>query len=764
MKKALKGIMLLLAFVAALGFAACTKKEPEKEPVVITLSKTSVSLVEGNKETITATTSDSSTVTWSTADASIATVAAGEITAVAAGSTTITATSGEVSATVAVTVTKKAPDVITPRSIVLEGMNDTDVYVAGDTLTLTASVKPDGAAQEVLWASNDEAIATVSEAGLVSFVGLGDGSITVTSATRATVSYTYEFTVNAPAPASIEITGGESVLINETLTLSAKVLPELAAQAVLWNSSDPIVATVDATGTVQGISAGKTTITATSKANPAITKGLEIEVTLPDPKNIVISGLNEVYMVGETASITANVEPALASQVVTYTSSNESVISVSATGALSALAIGKSTITVQSAIEAVKYTVEVTVIAAITPDTSKAIVIALGDAARYDEITYEGVTYYAHVTAFASLGEALDAAVANQTITVTAGTWSGEGTISVAGLKIYGVNKDIDPSKGTRKTPSIITGKITLDGGTDAADDLSGLEFNGLDFTTDARIVSTKEDFSKFVFAYNSVHDWTEKPASWTAETLTSFTGFLTLYFPANSNRAAGVTINNNLFDGVADTNVYLARVNTVTVKDNVFHNFSLDAYRVDGGYNGGLHEITGNTFKNDVQQGCNGIYYKSMSANSGDEVHTVKIEDNTFENIGTPGSTLAFNGAFSGFRYQENGAVITFRFNKVLNCVNDIRVRTNGAVASSYSLTISYNLFKGDAESYIYTNDYSGEDNPKLAVFQYNLFESADGTILSTLDAAKFKNYKTSSDLYASEADYEAGVAAAKA
>ena len=79
----------------------------------IALNKTSLSLKEGESETLVATVSPDNatdkTVTWSSTNTSVATVdASGRVTAIKEGTATITAKAGDKSATCAVTVKKKA--------------------------------------------------------------------------------------------------------------------------------------------------------------------------------------------------------------------------------------------------------------------------------------------------------------------------------------------------------------------------------------------------------------------------------------------------------------------------------------------------------------------------------------------------------------------------------------------------------------------------------------------------------------------------------
>ena len=78
----------------------------------ITLSKTSLSLIIGDKSTLTATVTpndSSDNVTWTSSNTAVATISNGTVTAVGKGSTTITAKAGSKSATCTVTVTEPTP-------------------------------------------------------------------------------------------------------------------------------------------------------------------------------------------------------------------------------------------------------------------------------------------------------------------------------------------------------------------------------------------------------------------------------------------------------------------------------------------------------------------------------------------------------------------------------------------------------------------------------------------------------------------------------
>ena len=127
-----------------------------------------------------------------------------------------------------------------------------------------------------------------------------------------------------------------TVAAGETLQLTAKVFPEKANQEVDWASSDETLATVDAKGLVTALLKGEVSITATSKANDKIKQtfsliieeGKEVEVPA---ESITLTAENNVTTckAGETLVLSAIVNPAEANQSVEWSSSDETVATVS---------------------------------------------------------------------------------------------------------------------------------------------------------------------------------------------------------------------------------------------------------------------------------------------------------------------------------------------------------------------------------------------------------------------------------------------------
>ena len=222
-------------------------------------------------------------VTWSSDDETVATVDdAGLVTAQGEGTAVITATSDfdpSVSDSATITVSP-VPSVV---SVSVTPTSPT--VVVGGTVQLSADVVTvGGAADGVTWSSDDEAIATVDDAGLVTAQGEGTAVITATSDFDASVSGTAEVEVLPFSIGGYTIDGPEAPLaVDATAQLTATPVDVVGSPdtSVTWESDDDAVATIDAAGEVTAVAPGTATMTATSVFDPAVTATFEIEVATP---------------------------------------------------------------------------------------------------------------------------------------------------------------------------------------------------------------------------------------------------------------------------------------------------------------------------------------------------------------------------------------------------------------------------------------------------------------------------------------------------
>ena len=189
MKKMWKALAVLTA-LALFGsaFTACKSDDDGDDDVSVTgvsLDKTSAELEVGGTLALTKTiepaNATNQNVSWSSSDENVATVANGSVTAVAPGSAVITVKTadGGKEAKCTVTVKKTAEGNVSVTGVSLD-KTSAELEVGG-SLTLTATVAPDDAANKnVSWKSDKEEVATVAN-GTVTAVAAGSAVITVTT-------------------------------------------------------------------------------------------------------------------------------------------------------------------------------------------------------------------------------------------------------------------------------------------------------------------------------------------------------------------------------------------------------------------------------------------------------------------------------------------------------------------------------------------------------------------------------------------------------
>lgn len=256
--------------------------EPTKGPVKIEIfyeneAVTALSFQTSTVIRLQAVASDGSTGgIWTSSDASSASVDEnGIVTCWKVGNPKITYTLGEASASLTLTVTE--PTI----KICYAGTEKTDISLSGlwgYEIQLTAVVTPEGS--EVTWSSEDPAIATVSETGLVTGKKMGYTNIVCKSGTAKAVCI-IRVTDNPPAAqASVQTTPDPNdktprVVItcfglpNSDFTISVGQSVDLnctmynidpSTNTETWTIDDTAIATVNENGVVTGVKEGTTKV------------------------------------------------------------------------------------------------------------------------------------------------------------------------------------------------------------------------------------------------------------------------------------------------------------------------------------------------------------------------------------------------------------------------------------------------------------------------------------------------------------------------
>ncbi|MGI6710056.1 MAG: glycoside hydrolase family 3 N-terminal domain-containing protein [Bacilli bacterium] len=146
---------------------------------------------------------------------------------------------------------------------------------------------------------------------------------------------------------AISIEADNIVEVEGLLILSINVTPSDQSKLVTWSSSNDEIATVDEAGVLHAHSEGEVIITAVSKVDSSISDQHTVTVVGAVPTSVIIKGSNSVS-IGEVIVLTANVNPSNACQLVTWSSSDESIATVSNEGNVFGVSSGTVVITATS--------------------------------------------------------------------------------------------------------------------------------------------------------------------------------------------------------------------------------------------------------------------------------------------------------------------------------------------------------------------------------------------------------------------------------
>ncbi|HEX2080093.1 MAG TPA: Ig-like domain-containing protein [Longimicrobium sp.] len=251
--------------------------------------------------------------------------------------------------------TGSAPDPGTPAAVARVDLTAPAPSVtAGATMQLTATPRDRAGAalagRAVSWTSSDENVATVSATGLLTARAVGTVVVTAASEGR---SAQVTLTVLAVPVARVEMEPGGSVDLQAGATLQLTAIARaadgtpLTGRAVTWESSNPAVARVSATGMLQAVAMGNAVITATVEGRSA-----QVIVFVPSLVAWVdLSPRTAAIGMGEVLQLTAQPRGSdglVLNRPVTWASSNPAVASVNASGRVTGHAAGSAVITATS--------------------------------------------------------------------------------------------------------------------------------------------------------------------------------------------------------------------------------------------------------------------------------------------------------------------------------------------------------------------------------------------------------------------------------
>ncbi len=353
--------------------AACEITVSPTKVTDITLSLSEMPLLKGATAdyliaTVTPENATVKTVEWSSSNTQVATVdATGKITAV--GNQGETAKITAVSTDGSNVTSNECTVTIVENAVSVTGVNikvDNTVQAAGsqiqikdkETKEILAEVTPDNATTKgVKWQITGEDVlelVTQSSGGCM-VKGLKEGTATLTALAIADNSKQASIQIEVVAQKVTEITlngiSDQTLKLGETYTPDGDgvvILPATATnKEVKWTSSDANVAGVDkSTGKVTAASVGTATITVAAKDGSGCTASYQVTVEKIPVESITVSPQTKSVKVNDTFTVAAQVLPANATdKQVTWSSSDDDVASVDASGVVTAKKEGQASIT-----------------------------------------------------------------------------------------------------------------------------------------------------------------------------------------------------------------------------------------------------------------------------------------------------------------------------------------------------------------------------------------------------------------------------------
>ena len=263
----------------------------------VSLNKTNIKISVNDKETLKAIVKPDNAliknVFWHSSNEAVASVNNnGEVKGIAPGETVITAETwdGNFTAECTVTVSNSTKNDFAQSSHVkmskIELSGISKKIAAGKKFAIKANILPKNASnQKLLWKSSNPKVATVTQNGIVTLKKKTGGKkviITATATDGSGVSASWKITSMRGIVKKVKITGAKQVKAGKKLKLKAKVnATKKANTKILWTSSNPKAATVNAKGIVKAKKSAKgKTVKITAMATDGSNKKATIKVKI----------------------------------------------------------------------------------------------------------------------------------------------------------------------------------------------------------------------------------------------------------------------------------------------------------------------------------------------------------------------------------------------------------------------------------------------------------------------------------------------------
>ena len=212
----------------------------------------------------------------------------------------------------------------------------------GESLQLAYSI-PSGSATTLRYLSGDEAVAAVSESGMVTGLALGETRITATTHNGKTAACSVTV---APAPESIALAASGLMGVGQTMQLTPTLLPEGSHTALRYELISGDAVTVDGDGLVQAVKPGSATVRVSTHV-----EGVYAEHTIlvkPSPSAISFGAERYSVTVGEAFQLSPILKPDDCYAELRYSIARAGFFTIDENGLITPIMRGSTTVTVKT--------------------------------------------------------------------------------------------------------------------------------------------------------------------------------------------------------------------------------------------------------------------------------------------------------------------------------------------------------------------------------------------------------------------------------
>ena len=215
-----------------------------------------------------------------------------------------------------------------------------------DVFNLVANVLPKEADQKVTWHLSQPGILDMVGNGQFKALKAGEVTITATAQDGSGMKATCRVVVKNPMATQVVLNETQhSAIVDDVFTLTAKVMPEKAAQNVVWTMDKNNILQNMGGGKFKALKAGEVTLTATAQDGSEVKATCHVTVKNPMATQVVLNKTQHNAIVDDVFSLTAKVTPEKAAQNVVWTMNKTNILQNMGEGKFKALKAGIVTIT-----------------------------------------------------------------------------------------------------------------------------------------------------------------------------------------------------------------------------------------------------------------------------------------------------------------------------------------------------------------------------------------------------------------------------------